>query len=104
MRLEPGLMEPGGRRARLRPVRRRFVVHVTLRDRPSATPRHHVPAPEHAGPAEQHEQNHAAAGAPLISSILAATGAVDVVRTDRCGLPDAAEFSQSSSPRRPPRG
>jgi len=40
------------------------------RQRPGTTYRH----PEHAGPAEQHEQNHAAAGAPLISSILAATG------------------------------
>lgn len=52
-----------------------LVVHVTLsatgpRQRPGTTYRH----PEHAGPAEQHEQNHAAAGAPLISSILAATG------------------------------
>lgn len=52
-----------------------IVVHVTLsatgpRTRPGTAYRH----PEHNGPAEQHEQNHAATGAPLITAILAATG------------------------------
>lgn len=52
-----------------------IVVHVTLsatgpRQRPGTAYRH----PEHAGPAVQHEQNHAAPGAPLLAALLAATG------------------------------
>ena len=52
-----------------------IVVHVTLsatgpRQRPGTPYRH----PEHAGPAVQHEQNHAAEGAPLLAALLAATG------------------------------
>ena len=95
-------MEPGGRRARLRPVRRcaRRARHPSAtgpRQRPGTTYRH----PEHAGPAEQHERTTPPPGT-LILSILAATGPLMLFALIDVGSPDAAGSSITSSPRRPP--